>query len=44
MGDKKCLKKGEEPNSIKPEHKFKCSKCGVSAKKSKKLCKPKELE
>lgn len=43
MSDKKCLDKGETPKPPKPEHQYKCARCGASAKKEKRLCKPKPL-
>lgn len=38
MGKTKCKKK--EKYFPKPEHPFQCKKCGLTAKKEKKLCKP----
>ncbi len=42
MSKKKCKSKKEK--ELKPSHKFECKKCGHSAKKKDKLCKPEKLE
>ncbi|MBN2742600.1 hypothetical protein LX69_02303 [Breznakibacter xylanolyticus] len=44
MSDKKCLGKGETPKAPKPEHKYQCARCGATAKKESRLCKPKHLK
>lgn len=41
MGTKKCGTNKEK--NFKPAHCFTCEKCGHSAKKKEKLCKPKKL-
>lgn len=41
MSKKKC--KSDREKELKPSHKFECKKCGHSAKKKDKLCKPDKL-
>jgi hypothetical protein len=38
MSQKKC--KTGKAKTLKPNHKFECTKCGHSARKKDKLCKP----
>ncbi len=41
MSKKKC--KTDKKKELKPSHQFECTKCGYSAKKKDKLCKPEKL-
>jgi hypothetical protein len=41
MSKKKCKTKKEK--ELKPSHKYECKKCGYTAKKKERLCKPVKL-
>ncbi len=44
MSKTKCKEDKDSKGEIKPAHKYVCKKCGRTAKKEDKLCKPKKIK